>query len=175
VDGTVEMEPGQPVACTFRGIAQPYCTGPASIIHGLCKRYIVLLQLGPPDVDAMGRQHSNEDFLFLAQSVTRRNGGSISWYLVDSCSDFLDQAGKIMEWCLGIDRSGMQDRIEQWKIEDAAVSSAVAAIWDLLAHLAPTIRRLCYDQGLQTVALFKTPLPALEELTCRARHRWAYD
>jgi hypothetical protein len=52
-------------------------------------------------------------FSSLAQSVTRRIGGSISWYLVDLRSDFLDRAGKTMEWCLGIDRSGMRDRIKQ--------------------------------------------------------------
>jgi hypothetical protein len=64
-----------------------------------------------------------------------------------------------------------RDRNEQWRVANAAISSAELAITNLLTHLAPSLQHLCYDQALALLALFRVTLPALEDLTCRVDHR----
>jgi hypothetical protein len=68
-----------------------------------------------------------------------------------------------------------RDRNEQWRVANAAISSAELAITNLLTRLAPSLQHLCYDQALASLALFRVMLPALEELTCRVDHRWTCE
>jgi hypothetical protein len=121
--------------------------------------------------------------LFLADCARDRSTYNYSSDLMWTQWEDKAQAKRIEKLIIGyrgdVSVPKMRKHDRHWvvtsELEQAAVSNAEAAITDLLRRLAPSLQHLCYDQALQSWALFQVSLPALEELTCCVTHRWTHE
>jgi hypothetical protein len=69
-----------------------------------------------------------------------------------------------------------QEALTRMRLRLEALNNADATITALFTRLAPSLQHLCYDGStMASMALFRAPFPALEELTRRVSHGWTYN